>query len=155
MLDSLNPSVKIKAHIKGKEEFITTHKDSSAWQASLNLFSDADINQPVLQGNYVIKDSFDNEKGLKLKLYEAKESADSSIPYLKVYYQDSIANVRRIETVFQEVNALYSTQRKMSAVFDNADGNPRIIEFETEGRQKMLFKDSILFDLQAKIEYDS
>jgi hypothetical protein len=155
MLDSLNPSVKIKARIKGEEESITTHKNSSAWHASLKLFSDADINQPVLQGSYVVKDTFDHDKRLKLKLYEVRENTDTSIPYLKVYYQDSINNVRRIETVYEESNMLYSTQRKMSADFDNAGGKLRLIQFDAHGRQKMLFKDSILFDLQAEIEYGS
>lgn len=155
ILDSLNPSVEIKAEIRDRAETITTHKDSSAWRAALKLFSDADINQPVLQGSYIVKDSFDNQKGLKLKFYEAKKSANTNIPYLGVYYQDSIANVKRIETIFQENNMLYSTQRKMSVTFDNFDGELRIMQYKATGKQKMLFKDSVFYDMQAKIEYDS
>lgn len=155
ILDSLNPPVEIKAKIKDAEETITTQKDSSTWRASLKLLRDADINQPVLQGSYIVKDSFDSQQGLQLKLYEAKENADTSIPYLKVYYQDSIANIKRIETVFQEINVLYSTQRIMSATFDHFEGKPRIMRFETQGKQKMLFKDSIFYGMQAKIEYSS
>lgn len=154
LLDSLNPTVKITGALKGQHETIDTHKDSSAWRASLKLFTDADINQPVLQGQYTVKDTFDSQYDLPLKLYEAKKGANTSIPYLKVYYQDSLANVKRIETVFKEENILYDTQRKMSADFDMVQGKPRLMQYETIGKQKMILQDSVLYHMQAEINYD-
>lgn len=155
LLDSLNPAVEISAQIDEQKETVTTHKDSAAWESSLKLFNDADINQPVLQGSYLVRDSFDNQKGLQIKLYEAKHPAKTNIPYLKVYYQDSLPNVKHIETAFQEENLLYSTQRKMSATFDTFEGTPRLMQYKTTGRQKMLFRDSAFYEIQATLKYSS
>ena len=157
MLDSLNPPVEILGKIESQQEKTTLHKDSSAWRASLKLFTDADINQPVLQGRYTVEDSTDTQQGLKIRLYRVRNNKDSSIPYMRIYYQDTLtrANVKRIETEFQEYNMLYSTQRKMSASFEKFHGNPRILEYETTGKQKMLFKDSVTYSMLAKIDYPS
>lgn len=153
LLDSLNPAVKFIAKIDEKEETIITHKDSASWTASLRLFSDADINQPVLQDSYTVKDSFDNQKGLQVKLYKAKNTSKTNIPYLKVYFKDSLYHVKHIETAFKEENMLYSTQRKMSATFDLFKGTPRIVQYETFGKQKMIFRDSAFYAMQATIDY--
>lgn len=153
LLDSLNPAVNITAQIDEKKETIATHKDSASWESLLKLFNDADINQPVLQGSYIVKDSFDNQKGLQIKLYKASNTSTSNIPYLKVYYKDSLYHVKHIETVFKEENMLYSTQRKMSATFDTFRGNPRIVQYETLGKQKMIFRDSAFYKMQVTIDY--
>ncbi len=153
ILDSLDPSVEINALIGKEKESITTHKDSSAWRTSLKLFMDADINQPVLQGRYAVKDSFDQQRGLKVKVYEGLQQDGLDIPYLKVYYKDSLADVRYIETMFQEENLLYTTQRFMSATFDPFNRLPRITHYKILGKQKMLFKDSIQYEMNAQINY--
>ncbi len=153
LLDSLNPEVKITGALKGQQETINTHKDSSAWSSLFQLFDDADINQPVLQGQYVATDTFDKQSNLPVRLYEAKEGTNTNIPYLKVYYQDSLKDVRRIETAFEEKNALYDTQRKMTADFELVQGAPRITQYDITGKQKMIMQDSVLYHMQASINY--
>lgn len=155
LLDSLNPMVRITGALQQKDEAIQVRKDRAAWAASLKLFTDADINQPVLQGQYTVKDTFDAQHNLSLRLYEAKRGADTSIPYLKVYYQDTLTQVKRIETIFREDNLLYDTQRKMSADFEMVQGQPRLMQYETIGEQKMLLQDSVHYRMQATIDYDA
>ncbi len=152
MLDRVNPAVEISAQIAGEDETQTIRKDSAGWQASLKLLTEVDINQPVLQGSYIVKDSVDREHDLKVKWYVAKK-ADADIPYMKVFYQDSLPAVRRIEAAFRESNLLYTTQRKMSATFDAFEGSPRLKQYQAEGTQKVIFKDSVYYQLQATIQY--
>ncbi len=152
MLDRVDPPVEISAQIAGEDETQTTRKDSAGWQASLKLLTEVDINKPVLQGSYLVKDSMDRERDLQVKWYVAKR-ADAEIPYLKVFYQDSLPAVRRIEAAFRESNLLYTTQRKMSATFDAFEGSPRLTQYQAEGTQKVIFKDSIFYQWQATIRY--
>ena len=152
-LDSLNPPVTLRASIGGQTQTQTMRKDSAAWAEAFDLFRQADINQPVLQGEYEETDSA-TQDSLRVRTYRAKRAQQAEIPYLRVYYRDSLANVHRIETMFQEDNVLYSTSRKMWMTFASRQGKPRVIAFETEGKQKMMLRDSVTYSARGELQYD-
>ena len=150
-LDSLNPIVVVQAKIGSEIERQTGHKDSAAWVETLQLFKQMNINRPVLQGEYEESDSTLDD--LRVKTYRYKRSGDAEIPYLRVYYRDSLANVYRIETAFQEDNVLYSTRRDMWMTFVPRQGRPLITAFKTTGRQKMMLRDSVTYVAQGELQY--
>ena len=152
-LDSLNPPVTLRASIGGQTQTQTMRKDSAAWAEAFDLFRQADINQPVLQGEYEESDST-TQDSLRVRTYRAKRAQQAEIPYLRVYYRDSLANVHRIETMFQEDNVLYSTSRKMWMSFASQRGKPRVIAFETEGKQKMMLRDSVTYSARGELQYE-
>ena len=152
-LDSLNPPVMLRASIGGQTQTETMRKDSTAWAEAFDLFRQADINQPVLQGEYEESDSA-TQDSLRVRTYRAKRAQQAEIPYLRVYYRDSLANVYRIETMFQEDNVLYSTSRKMWMTFASRQGKPRVIAFETQGKQKMMLRDSVTYSARGELQYD-
>ncbi|MGB3779692.1 MAG: hypothetical protein WA960_15125 [Tunicatimonas sp.] len=152
-LDSLNPPVTLRASISGETQTQTLRKDSTAWAETFDLFRQADINQPVLQGAYEETDSV-TQDSLRVRTYRAKRASTAEIPYLRVFYRDSLANVYRIETMFQEDNVLYSTSRKMWMTFAQRQGRPRIIAFETQGKQKMMLRDSVTYSARGELQYD-
>ena len=152
-LDSLNPQVVLRAQIGAQAETETMRKDSTAWAEALQLFQKSDINRPALQGEYEETDST-AQGPLRVRTYRSKQADQAEIPYLKVYYQDSLANVYRIETTFQEDNLLYSTYRKMWMSFSPYRGQPRITAFETLGKQKMLLRDSVIYTARGELQYD-
>ena len=152
-LDSLNPPVILRASISGETQTQTMRKDSTAWAETFDLFRQADINQPVLQGEYDEIDSV-TQDSLRVRTYRAKQTSTAEIPYLRVFYRDSLANVYRIETMFQEDNLLYSTSRKMWMTFAPRRGRPRITAFETQGKQKMMLRDSVIYSARGELQYD-
>lgn len=152
-LDSLNPPVTLRASISGKTQTQTVRKDSAAWSEAFDLFRQANINQPVLQGEYEETDSA-SQDSLRVRTYRAKQARTAEIPYLRVFYRDSLANVYRIETMFQEDNVLYSTSRRMWMTFAPRQGKPRITAFETEGKQKMMLRDSVTYFARGEVRYD-
>lgn len=152
-LDSLDPPVTLRASISGETQTQTVRKDSAAWSEAFDLFRQADINQPVLQGEYEETDSA-SQDSLRVRTYRAKQARTAEIPYLRVFYRDSLANVYRIETMFQEDNVLYSTSRKMWMAFAPRQGKPRITAFATEGKQKMILRDSVTYSAYGELQYD-
>lgn len=153
LLDSLDPQVEMQALISGEEESQVLHKDSAAWAETLKLYAEADLNKPVLRDEYVVSDSSLEDSGLQLKFYQAKRPGEVDIPYMKVFYQDSITRVRRIEAFFREENPLYSTQRNMSLQFEDLAGDIRLSGYSTTGKQKMIFRDSILYRNTGQVYY--
>ena len=151
-LDSLNPSVVMQASIEGKKEAETLQKDSAGWAETLALFQQSDINQPVLQGRYEATDSTLADRNLRLRTYRSQQAEQAEIPYLKVYYRDTLANVYRIETAFQEDNLLYSTYRRMWMNFTSYRGQPRLTSFETIGKQKMILRDSVTYVARGEVQ---
>ncbi len=107
----------------------------------------------MLQGAYEETDSV-TQDSLRVRTYRAKRASTAEIPYLRVFYRDSLANVYRIETMFQEDNVLYSTSRKMWMTFAQRQGRPRIIAFETQGKQKMMLRDSVTYSARGELQYD-
>ncbi|MGB3586579.1 MAG: hypothetical protein WBA23_08575 [Tunicatimonas sp.] len=153
-LNSLRPSVEIMATINGQQEVETMQKDSADWVETLKLFSEASINRPVLQGSYQVKDSTD-QNGLNIRIYRAQQPADVEIPYLAVYYQDTLQNVRKIETVFLEKNALYRTERRMEMQLSSSEQGPLLTKYQSSGTQKMIFRDSVHYRVEATLKYPS
>ncbi len=153
MLDQLKPSVKVTAHVREDKETQTLQKDSSEWAEALKLYADADLNKPVLRDQYNVRDSVLEGQNLRAKIYEAKNKNEVEVPYMKVIYEDTITNLREVESRFHEKNPLYSTSRSMSLYFDEIEGSPRLIRYVTRGKQKMLFKDSVVYATTAEIQY--
>ena len=153
-LDSLNPPVVLQAQIGEQTESETMHKDSADWVETLQLFQQTDINRPVLQGEYEESDSVLSDQNLQVKTYRYRKATDTEIPYLKIYYRDSLPNVYRIETAFLEENILYSTRRNMWMTFAPHNGQPRLTAFETVGKQKMMLRDSVTYVARGEVQYD-
>ena len=152
-LDSLQPSVEVTAIIDGRQEVETMQKDSADWAETLKLFSDANINRPVLQGRYQVKDSTDQSTEWNIRIYQARQPSDVEIPYLAVYYENSLDHVRKIETVFHEKNVLYYTERRMEMQLKNTEVGALLTEYQSTGTQKMFFRDSVNYSLSAKVRY--
>lgn len=149
----LNPQVEVTARIGDSTETETMQKDSTAWAEALKLYADADLNKPVLLDQYTVKDSTLEDQNLLAKIYRAKNDNEAEIPYMKVVFKDSTSNPRYVEALFQEVNPLYSTYRSMSLHFDQLEGDLRLTAYETTGRQKMIFKDSVIYSTKGILKY--
>ncbi len=152
-INSLQPSVEIVARIGDQQESQTVKKDSADWAETLKLFSDVNINRPVLQGSYSVKDSSDQQHGWQAKVYRAKQPDKVEVPYLIVYYQGTLEKVQRIETEFREKNPLYRTSRQLTMQLEPVETGSRLVSYQSSGSQKMIFRDRVDYFLKARLLY--
>jgi hypothetical protein len=152
LLDSLDPQLRLTAAIGEQEESTLTRKDSASWAEMLQLYADADLNDPVLRGMYEVQDSSLENSPLRAKVFRARDE-DVEIPYMKIYFEEVPENLRYVEALFREENPLYSTRRLMRLTFHEVSGLNRLSSFSSSGKQKMIFQDSVIYHTEGEILY--
>lgn len=150
LLSNLNPTLNKLANIDGKTEERSLKLDSAGWAGELNIFYQSDINVPELIGSYEKKILQDNET--KIISYVALEPKNVGIEYLKlIYFSGELIN---IESLFTERNYLYLTRRKLSMDFEpGSNGDLLLKRYIIDGKQKMILKDTIHYQIQTNLFY--
>lgn len=140
-----------KATIGDKTSSSTAVPDSTSWSHELDVFRQLDlINRPIYRDVYVVRDGGkDSKSNLLIKSYEAP--ANSTVPYLRLYYQDSPWRLKKLEALYQEINSLYGSQRKLEMYFDDATGKPFLKGYLIEGNQKMMLSDSVHYAIKSEV----
>ena len=132
----------------------TAIPDSLGWSEELGIFRQLDvINRPVNMGTYRI---FDDEidPGSNLTIKEFVSTGDQPVQYLRIYYDQSIDRPRKIEALYHEENALYSSTRELAMEFQQVDKKIVLISYSILGSQKMVFEDSITFAVRGKVQFN-
>ena len=134
-----------KSLITGKEDSSTFVPDSLALANELDVFRQLDlINKPLYRSGYEISDGEkDTKSNLLIRSYTSK--TPSPVPYVKFYYQSSSNELKKIESVFREENALYDTKRNLLLEFDNNTGVLLLSGYSLSGTQKMILNDTVNF----------
>lgn len=151
-LSTSNVTLKKEATISEKSSSSINTLDSAAWSHELDVFRQLDlINQPIYSGVYTISDGVkDSRSNLLIRAYEA--TATSPVPYLRLFYQTKPTRLKKLESLYQETNSLYHSQRKLEMYFDNTMGKPCLAGFFIEGHQKMILSDSVRYAIEAEIQ---
>lgn len=146
-LDNASPKVHIIATVNdSKEERVVSQSDSTFWAKTLNLLKKADINQPALQGVFLVKDTTSQvDTSKKLKSYYPKEKKKTDILYLNVYYDSTMSNIQYLETLVRDKNLLYETEKKIKLSFGSYQGHSIVNQYELSGKQKIIFGDTVFF----------
>ncbi len=142
-----------------KTAALNSQKDSSSFQADgkvlaheWDAFLQLDvINKPMYKNNYDITERADDKSNLTIRSYQCK--IPSSVPYVHFYYHDSWANLKRIESIYEEKNVLNSVARHLTLAFDEEQGKPFIQKYSITGGQKMIFNDTVQFSIQGSISH--
>jgi hypothetical protein len=93
----------------------------------------------------------DSKSNLLIKSYEAP--ANSPVPYLRLYYQDSPTRLKKLEALYKETNSLYGSQRKLEMYFDDTTGKPYLKGYLIEGNQKMMLSDSVHYAIRSEVVF--
>lgn len=135
--------------LNGKQDQSTVTADSSVIAHELDVFRQLDfINKPLYRNGYEIQDGEkDTQSNLNIRKYVAK--SPSPVPFVTFYYQDEFRNLKKIESVYQENNTLYSTKRQLRLEFDNLTGTVLISRYSLFGNQKMILNDSVKFSIEG------
>jgi hypothetical protein len=137
------------AAINGKRDSSFFVPDSLKLAHELDVFRQLDIiNKPLYRNSYDVKDGVkDTRSNLLIRSYTTQ--SPSPVPYVKFYYQGSPRDIKKIETLFNEENALYNTSRRLILLFDDSSGSPRLSGYQLIGSQKMILSDSVSFSVNA------
>jgi len=143
-----------KSFLNGKKDSTTLEPDTSQWKHELDAFQQLDvINKPLFKGQYQSKEQPDEHSNLLMRVYSTKMK--SPVPEVKFYYQDGYKKLRKIESVFNESNVLYSTSRKLTLEFEQQHGATMISGYRVQGFQKMIFSDSVKFWIEGSCSIPS
>ncbi len=130
----------------------TTYKpDSLAWANELSIFRQLDaLNKPTFRNAYVSETGTDTKSNLTV--LSLTSNKNSTVPYIRFYYLNKPANLKKVEARFEESNALYATYRDMEMHFEEINGKPLLKSFRIEGTQKMMLADSVRFGMEAEVQ---
>jgi hypothetical protein len=140
-----------KAVLNGVEKItMITPKDSLAWNEELSIFFELDVvNKPIHKGIYSVEEYADNKSNLSVKSFSTTE--DLPVRFLKVYYQNSLSQLRKIEAQYNEANSLYSSRRFLTMEFENVYNKTILTSYSIKGGQKMFLDDSVQYNIDANI----
>ncbi len=151
---SLSPQIRKIAQIGDSVETQVMVPDSAQWANELNIFFNADINKPVLRGEYQeVEIPSEPSSNLKILSYQAvNKDAGLKVESLKIFYVDSHQDIRKIEATLVEGNALFEGRTNLQLEL-NEDGNRDLIlhKFIIEGAQKMVTVDSVLYRVEVEV----
>ena len=109
------------------------------------------INKPIHQGKYLVENDLrDPNSNLRIRVFKARDAA-LPIVYLKVYYQDTPQQVRRIEGAYREINALYTSTQILSMELQEIHNKTLLTSYSIRGGQKMILADSMALGVDGWI----
>ncbi len=143
-------SIRKDVLIDGKQDHSSFIIDSTRLAHEWDVFRQLDvINKPLYKGNYEITDGKDTKSNLRVRTYLSK--IKSPVPFVRFYFQDEFKNIKKIESNYQEENALYFTERDLMIVLSDLSGEPLIKGYSITGSQKMILSDSVKFSIRGSI----
>src|SRR6185369_12552500 len=141
-----------KTFLNGKNDSTILLPDTTHWKHELDAFQQLDvINKPLFKGNYQAINQEDDHSNLLVRSFTTKMK--SPVPEVKFFYQDGFKKLKKIESVFNESNVLYSTSRKLTLEFEEQQGIAMIKRYRVQGFQKMILSDSVAFSIEGKLLY--
>lgn len=129
-----------------REESDTLQLTAQQIRQELRMFTEMDINRPVLSGRY--RTSVVQENGMEVTRYQADEPEDLRVNYLEVYRKGE--EVQRLEAVFSDRNLLYNSTRKLTMTL-NQQQLPE--SYSIVGIQRMIFRDSVEYSIRGRFVY--
>jgi hypothetical protein len=137
-----------------KEDTTFTPGDSAAWARELDVFTLLnDINKPVNQGSYQVEDALDDPRS-NLTIKSMTSLADLPITYLKIYYQEDLSRIRKLEAVYRDENSLMKGSRMLTMEFQEINNKNVLTSYSIEGSQKMFLGKSVEFQIIGAIIID-
>jgi hypothetical protein len=151
-ISNTKDSIRKDAVIDGKQDHSSFLIDSTRLAHEWDVFRQLDvINKPLYKGNYEITEGKDTKSNLQVRTYQSK--INSPVPYVRFYFQNDFKNLKKIESNYQEENALYFTERDLMIELDDVLGEPLFKRYSIMGSQKMILSASVKFSIHGSIGF--
>lgn len=151
-----NDSIKKIAVMDGKTDVSVFAVDTTVIKNELEVFRQLDvINKPLFKNAYQLAiDEKDNKSNLRVRTYRLKNSArvKSAVPYVRFFFLNDFQQLKKIESLFEESNSLYTTHRKLMMEFEGAGKEARLKNYSVSGFQKMILNDSVKFSIEGSVK---
>lgn len=138
-----------------ESEAATVPKSVKDWENELDIFRElASVNKPVNRRLYAVERSSDVKSNLEVKSFigqpePGKKKVEMPVKYLKVFYQNTPDNIRKIEAQYDESNALYTGSRFLKMEFQQVYNKTVLTSYSITGGQKIFMGDSVSYDISA------
>ncbi len=126
--------------------------DSTLLSNEWDVFRQLDvINKPIFKENYKVEERADEKSNLTIRSYTfiGNTTLKSPVPFVRFYYQTKFSNLKRIESEYEEQDALYYTNRKLNLFFNQTSKSNLIHYYTIEGSQKMIFSKAINLSIKG------
>lgn len=122
------------------------------WRSELDIFRQLEmVNRPIYRNGYQSSGPLkDTRSNLKIHQYS---SNSSPVILFRVYYQDQISKLKKIEATLAESNFLYSSRKALTLEFEEVDGMQLLTTYSIDGFQKVALRDTVTFRMRAQIDF--
>jgi len=110
------------------------------------------IDKPKYWGLYEKEFGKDNQSNLNTLTYHS--TRELPVPYLKIYYLNTINNLRKIETAYVDKNSIYHSFREIKILFEDVNEEVVIKEYHIQGYQKMLGVDTVKYKVTGRLNFE-
>ena len=138
-----------------ESEAATVPNSIKDWENELDIFRQLEsVNKPVNRRLYAVERSLDAKSNLEVKIFmgkpePGKEKVEMPVKYLKVFYQNTPDNIRKIEAQYDESNTLYTGSRFLKMEFQQVYNKTVLTSYSITGGQKMFMGDSVSYNISA------
>ncbi|GJM29442.1 MAG: hypothetical protein DHS20C17_20770 [Cyclobacteriaceae bacterium] len=130
------------------ENTVISGLDSSQWQKELKIFTEHDINKPVLIDAYSTEEVITDQGGKQL-IYRLSDSGNSGILNMEVNF-DSLDRVASLSSTFREENLLYGNFREVSLT---TGPGGKLGQYSVKGYHKLLLNDTVHYQMEVALKY--
>ncbi len=126
---------------------------ATAWKHELDVFFELhDINKPSNRNKYTLARA-EQDSNSNLLVYSLTANETLPVVYYKVFYLNTIDNIRKVEALYREESTLLKSSRKLSLEFQQIHNKIVLTSYSVTGGQKMLLADSVTFSVNGTITY--
>jgi hypothetical protein len=155
-IEPLTNSIQKISSLGSARDTATFKIDRTLLSNEWDVFRQLDvINKPIFQENYIVEERADEKSNLTIRSYTFTGNATlkSPVPFIRFYYQSNFNNLKRIESAYEEQDALYYTNRKLNLFFNQTSGANLIYHYTIEGSQKMIFSDALNLSIKGTLVF--
>ncbi|TPE45496.1 hypothetical protein [Pontibacter mangrovi] len=117
------------------------------WEDELTVFEQADLSRPSLQEYYTRQEQV-LEDGSKAIEFTKLEDAEPQVQYLRLVITPK-GKLKQLNARLQDKNIIFFSRRAIELSTNPQTGN--ISDYRVEGVQKMIFGDSLRYEVQARL----
>ncbi|WP_187262266.1 hypothetical protein [Pontibacter beigongshangensis] len=138
----------LKSVTTQKQQTETIETTNLDWTDELAIFRDVDLSRPALREFYT-ETSTELPNGHTQVLYTKSETSAAPVQYLQLHLSPS-QKLQRLEALVLDENILFYSRRKVVLTTDPQE-NGNISSYRIEGTQKLIFSDSLHYNIIANL----